>query len=62
MSLTLIDVNKCKKCNKVFAYNYLLIRHQSRKTSCIPKSAQTELNVVGPDDKIREIDSTIKKR
>jgi hypothetical protein len=62
MSLTIIDENKCKKCNKVFAYNYLLIRHQSRKTSCIPKSAQTELNVVGLDDKIREIDLTIRKR
>jgi len=57
-----IDENKCNKCNKVFTYNYLLIRHQSRKTSCIPKSAQTELNIVGLDDKIREIDSTIKKR
>jgi len=57
-----IDVNKCKKCNKVFAYNYLLIRHQSRKTSCIQKSAQTELNVIGLDDKIREIDLTIKKK
>jgi len=62
MSLTIIDENKCKKCNKVFAYNYLLIRHQSRKTSCIPKSAHTELNVIGLDDKIREIDLTIKKK
>lgn len=57
-----IDENKCKKCNKVFAYNYLLIRHQSRKTSCIPKSAQPELNVIGLDDKIREIETTIKKK
>jgi hypothetical protein len=62
MSLTIIDENKCKKCNKVFAYNYLLIRHQSRKTSCIPKSALKELNVIGLDDKITEIDTIIKKK
>lgn len=74
MALTIIEDNKnctntihdtdniCKKCNKVFAYNYLLIRHQTRKTSCIPKFAQTELNVIGLDDKIKEIDATIKKK
>ena len=54
-----VNENKCNKCNKVFAYNYLLMRHQTRKTSCIPKSSQTELNIVGLDDKIKEIDQEL---
>ena len=54
--------NVCKKCNKKFSYNYLLIRHQTRKTSCIPKEIRTELNIVGLDDKIKEIEITIDKK
>jgi len=54
--------NVCKKCNKKFSYNYLLIRHQTRKTSCIPKEIRAELNIVGLDDKIKELEITIDKK
>ena len=29
-------MNTCNLCNKTFKFNYLLLKHQNRKNSCVP--------------------------
>lgn len=34
----------CSKCNKEFAYNYLLLKHQNRKKSCVSINNNESIN------------------